>query len=147
MSIAALGAIESLLCGAVAGNMTGIRLNNNLELIAQGVGNIVIPFSAASLRPPLSPAPASTSKAAASHALSRSCTAFSCCSPRSSSRTSLGACPLAALSGVLIVTAWRMNEWQTIHFYFSHRLKHAIIVSMRGETARPFKQMWLCHFA
>ena len=44
MSIAALGAIESLLCGAVAGNMTGIRLNNNLELIAQGVGNIVIPF-------------------------------------------------------------------------------------------------------
>jgi SulP family sulfate permease len=44
MSIAALGAIESLLCDAVAGNMTGIRLNNNLELIAQGVGNIVIPL-------------------------------------------------------------------------------------------------------
>ncbi|MCZ7668246.1 MAG: SulP family inorganic anion transporter [Chloroflexi bacterium] len=44
MSIAALGAIESLLCGAVAGNMTGIRLNNNLELVAQGVGNMIIPF-------------------------------------------------------------------------------------------------------
>jgi SulP family sulfate permease len=44
MSIAALGAIESLLCGAVAGNMTGVRLNNNLELIAQGIGNMIIPL-------------------------------------------------------------------------------------------------------
>ena len=44
LSITALGAVESLLCGAVASNMTGIRLQANQELIAQGVGNIVIPF-------------------------------------------------------------------------------------------------------
>lgn len=44
MSIAALGAIESLLCGAVAGNMTGVRMYSNIELIAQGLGNILIPF-------------------------------------------------------------------------------------------------------
>src|SRR5690606_30668767 len=44
ISIAALGAVESLLCGAVASKMTGIRLQANQELIAQGVGNIVIPF-------------------------------------------------------------------------------------------------------
>ena len=43
-STTALGAVESLLCGAVASNMTGIRLQANQELVAQGVGNIVIPF-------------------------------------------------------------------------------------------------------
>ncbi|MCZ7668245.1 MAG: hypothetical protein M5U34_14195 [Chloroflexi bacterium] len=35
--------------------------------------------------------------------------------------------PLSALAGVLMVTAWRMNEWHSINFYFSHRLKHAIL--------------------
>jgi Sulfate permease and related transporters (MFS superfamily) len=44
LTITALGAVESLLCGAVASNMTGIRLQANQELIAQGVGNMVIPF-------------------------------------------------------------------------------------------------------
>ncbi|HLF88126.1 MAG TPA: SulP family inorganic anion transporter, partial [Anaerolineales bacterium] len=44
VSIAALGAVESLLCGAVAAKMTGIRLHANQELIAQGLGNLLIPF-------------------------------------------------------------------------------------------------------
>jgi SulP family sulfate permease len=45
LTITALGAVESLLCGAVASNMTGIRLAANQELIAQGIGNAIIPFS------------------------------------------------------------------------------------------------------
>ena len=44
LAITALGAVESLLCGAVASNMTGIRLQANQELIAQGIGNAIIPF-------------------------------------------------------------------------------------------------------
>src|SRR5215213_9380198 len=44
LTITALGAVESLLCGAVASNMTGVRLQANQELIAQGVGNLLIPF-------------------------------------------------------------------------------------------------------
>ena len=44
LTITALGAVESLLCGAVGSNMTGIRLQANQELIAQGVGNMLIPF-------------------------------------------------------------------------------------------------------
>jgi len=35
--------------------------------------------------------------------------------------------PLAALGGVLLVTAWRMNEWETIHFFVNARLRHALI--------------------
>jgi SulP family sulfate permease len=127
MSIAALGAIESLLCGAVAGNMTGIRLNNNLELIAQGVGNIVIPFFGGV---PATAAIARTSVNIKSggvtrlvpilHGIVLLLTALLLASI-------IRQVPLAALAGVLMVTAWRMNEWHSINFYFSHRLKHAII--------------------
>lgn len=35
--------------------------------------------------------------------------------------------PLSALAGVLMVTAWRMNEWKTIRYLFSHRFKDAIL--------------------
>jgi len=35
--------------------------------------------------------------------------------------------PLAALAGVLLVTAWRMNEWHTIKYIFSHKFKGAIL--------------------
>ena len=35
--------------------------------------------------------------------------------------------PLAALAGVLMVTAWRMNEWEADPLYFGRRFKTAII--------------------
>jgi SulP family sulfate permease len=34
--------------------------------------------------------------------------------------------PLAALAGVLMVTAWRMNDWGGIRYLFSHKLKSGI---------------------
>ena len=40
--------------------------------------------------------------------------------------TLLGHIPLSALSGVLFVTAWRMNEWHSIRYYWNHRLKGAV---------------------
>ena len=35
--------------------------------------------------------------------------------------------PLAALAGVLMVTAWRMNEWESIRYIFSHKFKGAML--------------------
>jgi len=35
--------------------------------------------------------------------------------------------PMAALAGVLMVTAYRMNEWPAIRFMFGHRFKSGII--------------------
>ena len=43
-TIAILGAIESLLSAVVADGMTGTKHNSNKELIAQGIGNVVVPF-------------------------------------------------------------------------------------------------------
>ena len=34
--------------------------------------------------------------------------------------------PLSALAGVLMVTAWRMNDWAGIRYIFVHRFKSAI---------------------
>lgn len=127
MSIAALGAIESLLCGAVAGNMTGIRLNNNIELIAQGVGNVVIPLFGGV---PATAAIARTSVNIKSGGVTRLVPILHGVALLLAALLLagiIGRVPLAALAGVLLVTAWRMNEWHTIRFYFSHRLKHAII--------------------
>ncbi|GAB4263212.1 MAG: hypothetical protein Kow0080_01310 [Candidatus Promineifilaceae bacterium] len=126
MSIAALGAIESLLCGAVAGNMTGIRLNNNLELVAQGVGNIVIPLFGGV---PATAAIARTSVNIKSGGLTRLVPILHGVVLLLAAlllSDVIGQVPLAALAGVLMVTAWRMNEWHTIRFYIEHRLKHAI---------------------
>ena len=44
VTIAALGMIESLLCGASASRMKGEEFNADQELIAQGVGNILLPL-------------------------------------------------------------------------------------------------------
>lgn len=43
-TIAMLGAIESLLSASVADGVTGARHNSNVELIAQGAANVVVPF-------------------------------------------------------------------------------------------------------
>jgi sulfate permease, SulP family len=44
LTIAILGALESLLCAVVADGMSGGRHDSNDELIGQGLGNILLPF-------------------------------------------------------------------------------------------------------
>ncbi len=126
MSIAALGAIESLLCGAVAGNMTGIRMYNNIELVAQGVGNIVIPFFGGV---PATAAIARSSVNIKSGGVTRLVAIIHGVVLLGAALLFgglIGRVPLAALAGVLMVTAWRMNEWLAIRFFFGRRLKHAM---------------------
>jgi SulP family sulfate permease len=126
MSIAALGAIESLLCGAVAGNMTGIRMHNSIELTAQGAGNILIPFLGGV---PATAAIARTSVNVKSGAVTRLASVAHGLVLLASAilfAPWLERIPLAALGGVLVVTAWRMNEWHAIRFYFGRRIRHAM---------------------
>ena len=35
--------------------------------------------------------------------------------------------PLSALAGILIITAWRMNDWKNIHFIFDHKFKSGML--------------------
>ena len=111
--------IESLLCGASAGKMANVRLNSDQELVAQGIGNIILPFFGGI---PATAAIARTSIALKSGARTRLTGIFH----------ALGLLvfmfilgpvmakiPLSALAGVLMVTAFRMNDWKEIRYIFS----------------------------
>lgn len=127
LTITALGAVESLLCGAVASNMTGIRLQANQELIAQGVGNIVIPFFGGV---PATAAIARSSVGIKSGGQTRMVSIIHAIMLLASMfflAPLMARIPLAALAGVLIMTAWRMNEWEAIQYIFKHKFKTAII--------------------
>jgi len=127
LTIAALGAVESLLCGAVGSNMTGIRLHANQELVAQGVGNIVIPFFGGV---PATAAIARTSVGIKSGGQTRLVSIIHASALLASMfllAPVMSRIPLAALSGVLIVTAWRMNEWEAIRYMVNHRLEKALL--------------------
>ena len=126
VSIAALGLIESLLCGACAGRMKNEKLNSDQELIAQGIGNMIIPFFGGV---PATAAIARTSVAIKSGGQTR-ITGIIHSAVLLLSMFALGgvmsAIPLSALAGVLIVTAWRMNEWTVIKDFFGRKIKTAM---------------------
>jgi SulP family sulfate permease len=127
LTITALGAVESLLCGAVGSNMTGIRLQANQELIGQGIGNMLIPFfggvpaTAAIARSSVGiKSGGQTRLVSIIHAIGLLLSMF-LLSPF------MARIPLAALAGVLMVTAIRMNEWDAIKFIFGKRFKTDMI--------------------
>ena len=127
LTITALGAVESLLCGAVGSNMTGIRLQANQELIAQGVGNMVIPFFGGV---PATAASARSSVGIKSGGQTRLVSLIHAVGILLSMFLFTGfmeRIPLAALAGVLMVTAVRMNEWDAIRFIFGKRFKTDMI--------------------
>ena len=126
-SIAALGMIESLLCGASAGKMKKEELNADRELIAQGIGNIIIPIFGG--------VPATAAIARTSVAIKAGCeTRLTGIIHAAILLLSMfvlapvmSAIPLSALEGILIVTAWRMNDWANIRFIFGHKFKSGIV--------------------
>lgn len=126
-SIAALGMIESLLCGASAGKMKKEEMDADRELVAQGVGNLVIPLFGGV---PATAAIARTSVAIKAGCETRLAGIFHAVFLLLSMfilAPVMSAIPLSALAGVLIVTAWRMNDWENIHFIFDHHFKSGMM--------------------
>ena len=126
ISIAALGLIESLLCGSSAARMKNEKFNADIELVAQGIGNAVIPFFGGV---PATAAIARTSVAIKSGGQTRLTSVFHSLILLLSMFALGGVMskiPLSALAGVLIVTAWRMNEWHVIKSIFRKKIKTAI---------------------
>ena len=126
VTIAALGMIESLLCGASAARMKNEPFSADQELIAQGLGNMLLPFFGGV---PATAAIARTSVAVKSGQQTRLTSVFHSIFLLASMFLLGGVMarlPLAALAGVLMVTAWRMNDWAGIRYIFSHRFLSAI---------------------
>lgn len=126
VSIAALGMIESLLCGASAGRMKNEPIDADMELLAQGVGNTLLPFFGGV---PATAAIARTSVAIKSGGRTRLVSIFHSVVLLAAMfllAPLMSKIPMAALAGVLMVTAWRMNEWSEIKRIFSAKLKSSI---------------------
>lgn len=123
LSIAALGMIESLLCGASAGKMKNEKLNADRELMAQGIGNMLIPLFGGV---PATAAIARTSVAIKAGGKTRLVSVFHSIVILISMfllGSLMSRIPLSALAGVLMVTAWRMNDWQEIKTLFHNKVK------------------------
>jgi SulP family sulfate permease len=132
LTVAMLGAIESLLSAVVADRMSGRRHNSNVELFAQGIANIVSPM---------------VGGLPATGAIARTAT-----NVRSGGRTPVAgmihACtllvillfaaklaalvPMAVLGSILLVVAYNMGEWREIPEIWKH-----------GWTDRL---VWMCTF-
>ena len=114
ITVALLAAIESLLSAVVADSMTGDRHDSNVELVAQGVANVVVPLFGG---------------IPSTGAIARTATNI-----RSGARTPVAGIihaltllvivlvaaplarfvPLATLAAVLLVVAYNMGEWSEI---------------------------------
>ncbi len=125
-SIAMLCMIETLLCGTCAAEMKKEEFDPNIELVAQGVANIVIAFFGGV---PSTAALARTSVAIRAGGNTRIVGVFhslflvACMFILSDA---IGMVPFAALAGVLVVTAFRMNDWVEIKRYFHGKVWTAI---------------------
>ncbi len=112
-TIAILAAIESLLSAAVADGMTGTRHRSNMELVAQGLGNIVSPiFSGIPVTGAIARTAANiknggkTPIAGIVHSI---VLVFIILFFGSYAEM----IPLSALSAILIYTAYKMSEWHS----------------------------------
>lgn len=123
LTIAILGAIESLLCARVADQLSPLpRHDPNQELMAQGVANFVTPFfggmpatgtiarTVTNVR-----AGATTPIAGVVHALTLLVVVLA------AAPLALHV-PLAVLAGILLFTSWNMGEWSE----FAHLKKYSL---------------------
>lgn len=127
LTVALLGMIESLLCGASASAMTKGRFEADVELVGQGIGNMIIPFFGGV---PATAAIARTSVAIKSGCKTRLTGIFHAVFLLLSMFLLGGVMsrlPMAALAGVLMMTAWRMNEWHEIKHIFKRGFKSEIL--------------------
>jgi SulP family sulfate permease len=135
LTIALLGAIESLLCALVADGMIGERHRSNTELIAQGIANITTPLfggipvtgaiarTAANVR-----AGARTPLAGLSHAVFLFLIVLFL-------KDVVIYIPMAALAAVLMLVAYNMSEWKSWgHIYRSTRADFLVFVTTFAIT-------------
>lgn len=125
ITIALLGAIESLLCARVADNMIEDRHDPNQELMAQGVANFVAPFFGGI---PATGAVARTVtniKSGAASPIAGIVHALTLLAVVLVAAPLASGIPLAALAAILMFVAWNMGEWREFarlrHFAVTYR--------------------------
>ncbi len=120
LTIAILGAIESLLCARVADQLReGPKHDPNQELMAQGVANAVVPFFGGMPATGTIARPATNIRAGATSPIAGVVHSLTLALVVLAAAPLAKHIPLAVLAGVLLFVAWNMGEWREFA-----RLKH-----------------------
>lgn len=107
-SMAALGAIESLLCAVVLDNMTNTKHHSNNELFAQGIGNLIAPFFGGITATAAIARSGANVKSGAHSPISSVFHALLVLFSLLFLAPLLGYLPLASMAGLLLLVAWNM---------------------------------------
>jgi SulP family sulfate permease len=112
LTIAMLGAIESLLCARVADNLTDYpRHDPNQELMAQGVANFVVPFFGGIPATGTIARTVTNVRAGATSPVAGLVHAAALLVIVLAAAPLAAYVPLAVLAGILLHVAWNMGEW------------------------------------
>ncbi len=114
VTIALLGAIESLLCARVADNMAPqfARHDPNQELMAQGIANLVVPFFGGIPATGTIARTVTNVRAGATSPVAGIVHAAALLAIVLVAAPLALHVPLAALAGILLFVAWNMGEWR-----------------------------------
>jgi SulP family sulfate permease len=126
-AIAVLGAIESLLSATVADGMTRRKHDPDAELMAQGVGNVVVPFFGGIAATGAIARTATNIRAGAQSPLAAVFHSFVVLAAVVFLAPWLGYLPMASLAALLLVVAWNMSD--------SRHFAHLLRVSPRSDVA------------
>jgi sulfate permease, SulP family len=113
LTIALLGAVESLLCARVADNMTEHpRHDPNQELMAQGIANMVAPLFGGIPATGTVARTVTNVRAGAASPVAGIVHALTLLVVVVAGAPLAAHVPLAALAGILLFVAWNMGEWR-----------------------------------
>lgn len=109
-SIAALGAIESLLCAVVLDGMTGRRHSANGELLGQGLGNLVAPLFGGITATAAIARSSANYRAGAESPVASVIHALVVLAALVALAPWLAYLPMASMAALLMMVAWQMSE-------------------------------------
>ncbi|PLX67846.1 MAG: sodium-independent anion transporter [Denitrovibrio sp.] len=112
ITIALLGAIESLLSAVVADGMKGTKHNSNVELVAQGIANIASPVFGGIPATGAIARTATNIKSGAVSPVSGLMHAFTLLAILLFFAPYAKLIPMSCLAGILLVVAYHMSEWK-----------------------------------
>ena len=128
LTLALLGAIESLLCARIADQMIDDRHDANQELLAQGVANIVSPLVGGMPATGTIARTVTNVKQGASSPVAGMTHAVVLALVVMLAAPWALHIPLAALSAILVFVAWNMGEWRQFAHLRQFRLPYRIIL-------------------
>jgi len=126
ITLAALGAIESLLCARVADGMIGDRHDPNQELMAQGVANFVTPFFGGMPATGTIARTVTNVKSGATSPVAGMVHALVLLLVMLAAAPLAASIPLATLAAILMFVAWNMGEWREFARLKTYRLPYRV---------------------